>query len=170
MNDLPDEIALIYAAAQTQQQQAQESLDRLQQHTQQLDALVRDTVRYAAVEALHAVHSEAERARVSLHEVHRAALPRVFWMTVGSAGAGLIATLILGACFVPSKEEIAQRQATLAALPGAFTLLAGGSLLVVVANVLFGINTHGRTLEELDAQAESQRTDAPAHHAAGGLR
>jgi len=116
MNDLPDEIALIYAAAQTQQQQAQEALDRLQQHTQQLDALVRDTVRYAAVEALHAVHSEAERARASLHEVHRAALPRVFWMTLGSAAAGLIAVLILGACFVPSKEEIAQRQATLAAL------------------------------------------------------
>jgi superfamily II RNA helicase len=116
MTDLPDEIALIYAAAQTQQQQAHEALDRLQQHTQQLDALVRDTVRHAAVEALHAVHSEAERARVSLQEVHRAALPRVLWMTVGSAAAGLIATLILGACFVPSKEEIAQRQATLAAL------------------------------------------------------
>jgi MFS transporter, putative metabolite:H+ symporter len=65
---------------------------------------------------------------------------------------------------------LVQPQATLAALPGAFTLLAGGSLLVVVANVLFGINTHGRTLEELDAQAESQRTDTPAHHAAGGLR
>ena len=116
MNDLRDEIALIYAAAQTQQQHAQESLDRLQQNTQQLDTLVRDTVRYAAVEALHAVHSEAERARASLHAVHQAALPRVFWMTVESAATGLIATLILGACFVPSKEEIAQRQATLAAL------------------------------------------------------
>jgi len=37
-------------------------------------------------------------------------------MTVGSAAAGLIATLILGACYIPSKDEIAQRQATLAAL------------------------------------------------------
>ena len=44
MNDLPDEIALIYAAAQTQQQQAQETLDRPHQHAQQLDALVRDTL------------------------------------------------------------------------------------------------------------------------------
>jgi len=77
--------------------------------------LVRNTIRHAATEALHGVHLEAERARASLQEVHRAALPRVLWMTVGSAAAGLIATLILGACFVPSKEEIAQRQATLAA-------------------------------------------------------
>jgi hypothetical protein len=116
MNDVPDEIALIYAAAQTQQQQAHEALDRLQQHTQQLDALVRQTIRHAATEALHGVSLEAERACARLQAVQRAALPRVLWMTVGSAAAGLIATLILSACFVPSKEEIAQRQATLAAL------------------------------------------------------
>jgi len=116
MTDLPDEIALIYAAAQTQQQQAQQVLDRLQQHTRQLESLVRETVMRAGSESLRGLHSEAERARASLQEVHRAALPRILWMTLGSAAAGLIATLILGACFVPSKEEIAQRQATLAAL------------------------------------------------------
>jgi len=116
MSDLPDEIALIYAAAQTQQQQAHEILDRLEQHSQQLDALVREAVRRAASETLRDLYSEAERARASLQALQRAAMPRVMGWTLGSAAAGLIATLILGACFVPSKEEIAQRQATLAAL------------------------------------------------------
>jgi putative MFS transporter len=50
-------------------------------------------------------------------------------------------------------------QATLGAIPGAFALLAGGSVLVLFANTVFGINTHRLTLEQLDAQAESQRTD-----------
>ena len=116
MTDVPDEMALLYATAQAEQQQAREMLDRLKQHLQQLDALVRESVRQAAGQALRDLHAEAERARASLQALHRTALPRVLWMTVGSAAAGLIAVLILGACFVPSKDEIAQRQATLAAL------------------------------------------------------
>jgi hypothetical protein len=116
MTDLPDEIALIYAAAQTQQQQAHEALDRLQTRTQQLDALVRDAVRRAASETLRDLYTEAERARASVQGLHRAAMPRVMGWTLGSAAAGLIAVLILGACFVPSKKDIAQRQATLAGL------------------------------------------------------
>jgi hypothetical protein len=116
MTDVPDEIALLYATAQTQQQQAQDALDRLQQHTQQLEAVVRDTARRVLSEGLRTLHNESERARASLQALHRAALPRVFWMTLGSAAAGLLITLILGACYVPSKDEIAQRQATLAAL------------------------------------------------------
>jgi hypothetical protein len=116
MTNVPDEIALIFATAQTQQQQAQDALDRLQHHTQQLEAVVRDAARRALSEGLRAVHVEAERARAGLQELHRTALPRVFWFTLGSAAAGLVTTLILGACFVPSKDEIAQRQATLAAL------------------------------------------------------
>ena len=91
-------------------------LDRLQHHTQQLEAIVRESVRRATAESQHRQHRETERARASLQDLHRAALPRVVGWTLGSAAAGLVGTLILGAFFVPSKEEIAQRQATLAAL------------------------------------------------------
>jgi hypothetical protein len=121
MTNVPDEIAMVFAAAQTQQQVAEAALDRLQRHTQQLDALVRDTVRRAHLEGLQALHFETERALTGLRDLHRAALPRAFWMTLGSAAFGLAMSLILGVCFIPSKAEIAQRQATLA------TLIASGA-------------------------------------------
>jgi hypothetical protein len=121
MTNVPDEIAMVFAAAQTQQQVAEAAIEQLKRHTQQLEPLVRDTIRRAHVEGLHALRAETERAVKGLQELHRAALPRAFWMTLGSAAFGLAMSLILGVCFIPSKAEIAQRQATLA------TLIASGA-------------------------------------------
>jgi putative MFS transporter len=52
-------------------------------------------------------------------------------------------------------------KATLAAIPGAFTLLAAGSLLLVAANVIFGLKTHKLTLDQLDDLAEQQVNGSP---------
>ena len=121
MTNVPDEIAMVFAAAQTQQQVAEAAIEQLKRHAQQLESLVRDTVRRAHLEGLHALRAETERALAGLQELHRAALPRAFWLTLGSAAFGLAISLILGVCFIPSKAEIAQRQATLA------TLIASGA-------------------------------------------
>jgi hypothetical protein len=109
MTNVPDEIAMIFAAAQTQQQAADTAIEQLKRQTQQLEPLVRDAVR-------RALRVETDRTLTGLQELHRAALPRASWFTLGSAAFGLAASLILGVCFVPSKAEIAERQATLAAL------------------------------------------------------
>jgi hypothetical protein len=116
MTNVPDEIAMVFAAAQTQQQVAEAAIEQLKRHTQQLEPLVRETIRRALLEGVHALRVETDRALTGLQELHRGALPRAFWLTLGSAAFGLVATLILGVCFIPSREEIAQRQATLAAL------------------------------------------------------
>jgi hypothetical protein len=121
MTEETDEIAMAFAAAQTQQQSAEAILDRLQRHTQQLETVVRDSARRALLEGLRELRAETARAVAGLKELHRAALPRTVWFTLGSAAFGLVTTLLLGVCFVPSKDEIAQRQATLA------TLIAAGA-------------------------------------------
>jgi hypothetical protein len=121
MTNVPDDIAMLFAAAQTQQQMADAAIERLQSHAQQLDALVRDAVRRAVLDGIRDLRAESERTLAGLRELHRAALPRAFWITLGSAAFGLAASLILGVCFILSREEIAQRQATLA------TLIASGA-------------------------------------------
>lgn len=52
-------------------------------------------------------------------------------------------------------------QATVSAIPGAFILLAGGSVVLLCANLVFGISTKGVSLEELDALLETQRRPLP---------
>jgi hypothetical protein len=86
MTNVPDEIAMVFAAAQTQQQMAEAAIEQLKSHTQQLEPLVRETIRRALLDRLHALRVETDRALTGLQELHRAALPRAFWFTLGSAG------------------------------------------------------------------------------------
>jgi hypothetical protein len=75
-------LGLLMEAAQAQQRLGQESLDRLAAHTRDLDAMVRDEVRRAAVEALGSVATESRRAAESLQRVRRAANLRTLWWAV----------------------------------------------------------------------------------------
>jgi hypothetical protein len=88
MTNVPDEIAMVFAAAQTQQQMADAAIEQLKRHTQQLEPLVRDAVRRALADGLRGLHAETDRALTGLQELHRAALPRAFWFTLGSAAFG----------------------------------------------------------------------------------
>jgi len=119
VTDIPDETALAFATAQTQQQLAEVSLARLHEHTRQLDAIVRDAVRRAFLEELKTLHAELERVTVRLRTLHHAAVGRLFWVTLASAVFGLGAGLIPAVCLIPSPAEIAQRQTTVATLTAA---------------------------------------------------
>ena len=94
MTNVPDEIAMVFAAAQTQQQVAEAAIEQMKRHARQLEPLVRDAVRRAHLEGLHALRAETERAVKGLQELHRAALPRAFWLTLGSAATAASAASI----------------------------------------------------------------------------
>jgi hypothetical protein len=116
MTDTSSDLALLFATAQTQQQSAELALERLDQHLRGLNAEIRLIIRQTLANGLEELSDEAEQTIQSLSALHHAALPRVFWVTLGSAAAGLLTTLLLGVCLIPSKDEIAQRQATMAVL------------------------------------------------------
>lgn len=78
-----------------------------------------------------------------------------FGSSYGFGGVGKILGPAVLAVISGAGSLVAPK-ATIAAIPGAFTLLAAGSLILVAANVIFGINTHRLTLEQLDEQAEQQ--------------
>ena len=78
-----------------------------------------------------------------------------FGSAYGFGGVGkIIGPAILG--LVTGAGSLVAPQATLDAIPAAFTALAGGSVLVVLANAVFGIRTKGLTLDELDRRLEEQ--------------
>lgn len=116
MTEPPDALALAFATAQTQQQLADAALKKLHEHTRGLDTIVRETVRTAMLEQLKALHVETDRTVEALRRVHRRALNRVFVLTLASAAFGLALGLTPMFVFIPSPEEIVQRQATVAAL------------------------------------------------------
>ncbi len=82
MIDEAMKIGLLMEAAQAQQRLGQESLERLAQHTRDLDMIVRDEIRRTVAEALGSLASESRRATESLRRMRRAANLRTLLWTV----------------------------------------------------------------------------------------
>jgi hypothetical protein len=111
MDDATMRFGLLMESAQTHQKSAEEQLDKLRAHTQDLDAVVRDEIRRTLIEELQMLSAESKRATEALQKIRRAASAR------GTLWSLLMAVLSTGIPIavlrwtVPSAPEIAALRA-----------------------------------------------------------
>ncbi len=116
MDDTALQTGLLLDLAKQQHETADGALKRLAEHTQSLDPILRDTLRRALTAELHNLQAELDAAAAALRAIHRTARTRALWMTPVFAILGAVAGLLPVLAFVPSRAEIAERQAIVAAL------------------------------------------------------
>ncbi len=76
-------LGLLMETAQTHQKLAEGAIEKLSEHTQLLEVVVRDQIQRALVDALKPVRAEAQRAVEALQKIERAANARVTLWTLG---------------------------------------------------------------------------------------
>lgn len=104
-------MGLLMEAAQAQQRLGQESLERLAEHTRDLDAIVRDEIRRTVAEALGNLAGESRRATESLQRMRRAANVRTLFWTVSMAIIGSGVAMGEAWWVLPSQSEVAALRA-----------------------------------------------------------
>ena len=100
-------LGLLMETAQSHQKLAEAAIGKLHEHTQGLQAVVRDEVRQVLIDELTAVRAEIQGAIKSLQALKRAANART---TLWALGAGAIAAtnaLLVAWWFLPKPAEIA---------------------------------------------------------------
>lgn len=99
-------IGLLMESAQAQQRLGQESLERLAEHTRDLDVIVRDEIRRTVAESLGNLAGESRRAAESLQRMRRAANLRTLLWTVSMAV--ISSGIAMGAAWwvLPAQGEI----------------------------------------------------------------
>ncbi len=106
IDDATMKFGLLMESAQTHQKLAENHLERLRAHTEDLDGVVREEIRRTLVEELAELTAESCRAAAALRRMKRAAdLRGLLW----AAGLALIATAIPAAFMhwaLPSAGEI----------------------------------------------------------------
>jgi hypothetical protein len=116
MDETALQTGLLLDLAKQQHATTETALTRLTDHTRHLDDILRDGLRRALTGELATLEVELDEAIAALRAVHRAARWRTLWITpifaIVGAAAGLLPVLAL----VPSRAEIAERQATVATL------------------------------------------------------
>lgn len=107
LDDATMKVGLLMESAQAHQKLAEDQLQRLRTHTQDLDSVVRDEIRRTLAQELRALTTEAARATRALEKIRGAgALRGSAW----SLAAALLCTLLpLGVArwALPSAAEIA---------------------------------------------------------------
>ena len=105
-------LGLLMEAAEAQQALAATALERLREHTNGLDAIVREEIRSTLTEELSALGEDSRRAAQSLHALKQAASLRLAAWSVGVTA--LSAAIPFGAAWwlMPSRAEIAALRAT----------------------------------------------------------
>lgn len=107
LDDATMNVGLLLESAQTHQKLAEGQLERLREHTRDLDGVVRDEIRRTLVEELRALTAEAARATEALQKIRGTGrLRRAAW----SLAAAVLCTVgVIGAArwSLPSAAEIA---------------------------------------------------------------
>ena len=89
-------IGLLMETAQTHQQLADVALEKLKQHTDGLDAIVRQEIRRCFVDEMHTLHTEIWRTTEALRRVQRIANGRVvLWSVAIPVLSAVIAALVV---------------------------------------------------------------------------
>src|SRR5262249_8889394 len=101
-------LGLLMESAQTHQKLAETAIEKLSEHTQSLEAAVRDQVQRALVDALKTVHTEAQRAVEALQKIRRAANARVTLWTLGLTVISAAIALFIAWWVLPTRDEIAR--------------------------------------------------------------
>ena len=107
LDDATMKVGLLMESAQAHQKLAEGQLEKLREHTQDLDSVVRDEIRHTLVEELRALTTEATRATRALQKIRGAgALRKLAW----SLAAAILCTLVpigVARWALPSAAEIA---------------------------------------------------------------
>jgi len=101
-------LGLLMETAQTHQKLAETAIEKLSQHTQSLEAVVRDQIQRALVDALKTVHVEAQRAVEALQRIKRQANARVTLWTLGLTVISVAIALFIAWWVLPTTAEIAR--------------------------------------------------------------
>jgi hypothetical protein len=101
-------LGLLMESAQTHQKLAETAIEKLSEHTQSLEAAVRDQVQRALVDALKTVHTEAQRAVEALQRLKREANARVTLWTLGLTATSAAIALFVAWWVLPTPDEIAR--------------------------------------------------------------
>jgi hypothetical protein len=107
MDDETVKLGLLMETAQSHQKTVEAHFEKLKQHTQGLDAVVRDQVRHALVEELKTLRAETQGAITALQALKRAANARVTFWTLGVTAIAAAIALFVAWWVLPTPAEIA---------------------------------------------------------------
>jgi len=101
-------LGLLMETAQIHQKLAESAIEKLSGHTHALEAVARDQITRALVDALKTVHTEAQRAVEALQRIKREANARVALWTLGLTVISVAIALFLAWWVLPTPAEIAR--------------------------------------------------------------
>jgi hypothetical protein len=101
-------IGLLMETAQTHQKLAEAAIEKLSQHTQALEAVARDQIQRALVDAFKTVHTEAQRAVEALRKMKREANARIAVWTLGLTIMSAAIAIVIAWWVLPTPAEIAR--------------------------------------------------------------
>jgi hypothetical protein len=101
-------LGLLMETAQTHQRLAEAAIEKLIEHTQALEAVAREQIQSALVDALKTVHTEAQRAVEALQRIKREANTRVTLRTLGLTVISVAIALFIAWWVLPTPAEIAR--------------------------------------------------------------
>jgi hypothetical protein len=111
MDDTAMKFGLLMESAQAHQKSAEEQLDKLRAHTEDLDGVVRDEIRRTLIEELQMLNAESRRAADALQKIRRAASARGTFWSVLMAVLSTVIPIAVMRWTVPSGAEIAALRA-----------------------------------------------------------
>jgi hypothetical protein len=100
-------LGLLMETAQSHQKTVEAHFEKLKQHTQGLDAVVRDQIRQALLEELKALRAETQGAVSALKTLKRAANARATFWTLGVTAIALGVALFVARWLLPTPGEVA---------------------------------------------------------------
>ena len=100
-------LGLLMETAERQQKLAEAAIDKLNERTQGLEAVVRDQIRRAVVDEIKVVKLETQSAVEALQRVKRAANARVTLWTIGLTAISAGIALFVAWRILPTRAEIA---------------------------------------------------------------
>ena len=101
-------LGLLMETAQTHQKLAEAAIEKLSEHTQALEAVARDQIQRALVDALKTVHAEVQGAAEALQKMKRAANARMALWTLGLTATSAAIALFVAWWVLPTPAEIAR--------------------------------------------------------------
>ena len=107
MDDETVKLGLLMETAQSHQKTVEVLFEKLKQHTQGLDAVVREQIRHALVEELKTMRAETQGAVSALQRLKRAANARATFWTLGVTAIALGVALFVAWWVLPTPAEIA---------------------------------------------------------------
>jgi len=123
MDETNQKLGLLIETAEATQQLATALVQRLEQHTRGLDAIVRQEIRRTMLEELREVHTESQRAADALRRIERVATRRSTLWTLTLSLSCTALSLAIALWWLPSPNQIARLTAQRADLESNLALL-----------------------------------------------